>query len=62
MSTIDDINVDIINAAILEAIFRPDVTEIEHLIIQKWDKGNYMTPEEVLRMFNALDLRVIKIH
>ena len=62
MSMIDDVNVDIINASILEAIFRPDVTELEHLIIQKWDRGDYLTPDEVLRMFNALDLRVIKIH
>ena len=62
MSMIDDVNVDIINASILEAIFRPDVTELEHELIQKWDKGNYMTPDEVLRMFNALELRLIKIH
>lgn len=59
---IDNPSVDIINAAILEAIFRPEVTELEHELIQKWDKGNYMTPDEILRMFSALDLVVIKIH
>lgn len=61
MASVEDQNIDIINAAILEALFKPEITELEHMIIQKWDTSQYMTKEEILRFFNTLDLRLIKV-
>lgn len=61
MPSIEDPNVNIINASILESMFNPNLSQLEAALIMKWDSGQKLTQDEVLRFLNILDLRLIKI-
>lgn len=61
MPSIEDPNINIINASILESMFNPNLSQLDAALIMKWDSGQKLTKDEVLRFLNILDLRLIKI-
>lgn len=61
MASIEDLNIGIINACVMENMFNPELTEIDLALMGKWSNSDYMTKEEFLRLLNTLNLRCIRV-